>query len=230
MLMLAMRKTSLLLVLAAIGGGAFASSANAANAWHTNGPRAFSSTNAGPSRMVIHASTGGITLVACTTSSLSGTLNGPTSSTLPWTNAGTVITAFSGCSVSGAPGYSVTCASRPFSANSYSGGSTLATAAGGHTTVTHTRHCTLSIGATTCSTISDTWTVTTVNPAPIATDKWKWTKRAIEVIHFILKIGAGCAAIPDGTTTFGAPGPGSTVTDLTYEIDGPNAPYMYYGT
>ncbi len=234
MLMLTIMRTSLLLLVAVIGGGAYAPPASAVNAWHTNGPKAFSATNAGASRWVIHSATG-VVLVACSTSSLSGTLNGPTSPSLPWTNAGTLTPAFSGCTVSGAAGYAMSCGSGTLSAQSYSGGTTLATAGGGHSIVTATVHCDLSIGATVCSTLHETWPLTVENPNPLFSTVLKVGKFLAPIVipvflNRILKKGPGCAGVPDGTTTFGAPGSGSTVTDLTYTVDGPTAPYLYYGT
>ncbi len=204
--------------------GALASSAGAAE-WHTNGSLAFSSTNAGASRLVIHPSG---TLVACSSSSGSGTLNGPTSTAFPWTNAATVTPAFSGCTVSGAAGYAVLCSSSLLRANSYAGGTTFATAGGGITTGTVTNvDCRLSIGANTCSTITGSVPAHYINPATLPGGPGRLTITPAGQALSVTKIGSGCAAVPDGTGTFGSPGAGSTVADLTYTVDGSNAPYIY---
>jgi hypothetical protein len=234
MLMLTIMRTSLLLLVAVIGGGAYAPPVSAANEWHTNGPKTFSTTNAGASRWVIHSATG-VVLVGCETSSLSGTLNGPTSPSLPWTNAGTLRPAFGSCRVSGTAGYLMSCGSGTLRAQSYSGGTTLATAGGGHSIVTATVHCELSFGATVCSTLHETWPLTVENPNPIISNALKVIKFLAPIVippllNRILKKGSGCAAVPDGTTTFGAPDAGSNVLNLTYTVDGPTAPYLYYGT
>ena len=206
--------------------GLLASSAGAAE-WHTNGTLAFSSTNAGASRLVIHPSG---TLVACSGSSGSGTLNGPTSTAFPWTNAATVTPAFSGCTVSGAAGYSVLWGSGELRASSYVGGTTLATAGGGVTTGSVTNvDCRLSIGATTCSTITGSVPAHYINPAT-TTDSGTLTITPAGQQLEVTKIGTGCAAVPNGTGTFGKPGAGSTVDDLTYPVPGPHAPNIFTTT
>jgi hypothetical protein len=204
--------------------GLMASSAGAVE-WHTNGPKAFSSTPAGASRLVIHPSG---TLVACSGSSGSGTLNGPTSTAIPWTNAATVTPAFTGCTVSGAAGYAVLCGTGELRASTYAGGTTIGTAGGGVTTGSVTNvDCRLSIGATTCSTITGSVPAHYINPNPIGTGSGRLTITTTGQALSVTKIGSGCAAVPDGTGTFGSPGAGSTVTDLTYTVDGANAPYIY---
>jgi hypothetical protein len=221
--MLKYSKVSVLIVAMAFCG-LLASSAGAAE-WHTNGVKAFSSTPAGASRLVIHPSG---TLVACSGSSGSGTLNGPTSTAFPWTNAATVTPAFSGCTVSGAAGYAVSCSSAELRASTYVGGTTIGTAGGGVTTGSVTNvDCRLSIGATSCSTITGSVPAHYINPNPIATGSGRLTITSTGQTLTVTKIGAGCAAVPDGSGTFGSPGAGSTVADLTYTVDGANAPFIY---
>jgi hypothetical protein len=221
-----MLKVSKVGILAAVVAlcGVLASSAGA-HEWHTNGDLSFSSTPAGATRLVIHP---GGTLVACSASSGDGTLNGPTSTAFPWTNAATIRPTFSGCTVSGAAGYAVACGSAEFRAISYRGGHTFGTAGGGVTTGSAFVDCTLTIGATTCSTITGTVHGHYINPTvlPGGPGRLTVTPSALAV-H---KVGAGCAAVPAGTGTFGAPGAGSTVLDTTYVVDGPNAPYIYTTT
>jgi hypothetical protein len=167
-------------------------------------------------------------LVACSGSSGSGTLNGPTSTAFPWTNAATVTPAFSGCTVSGAAGYAVSCSSAELRASTYAGGTTIGTAGGGVTTGSVTNvDCRLSLGATSCSTITGTVPAHYTNPSPIATGSGKLTITATGQALTVTKIGAGCLAVPDGSGTFGSPGAGSTVANLTYTVDGANAPYIY---
>ncbi|HEV7492353.1 hypothetical protein [Baekduia sp.] len=216
-------KVGLLIAVMAFCGLA-ASSAGAVE-WHTNGPLAFSSTNAGASRLIIHPAG---TVVSCSTSSGSGTLNGPTSTLVPWLSAATVTPAFSGCTVSGAAGYVVACSSAELRANSYSGGTTIGTAGGGTTSGSVTGvDCRLSLGTTTCSTITGSVPAQYINPNPIGTGAGKLTISATGQTLNVTKIGSGCAAVPNGTGTFGSTGPGSSVTDLTYTVDGSNAPYIY---
>jgi hypothetical protein len=229
-----MRKLFLLLLVTAMSG-ACASSAGAATAWHTNGPKAFSSTNAGIARWIVHPNGGGSSVtIQCPTSSLSGTLNGPTSSSLPWTTAGTMTPVFGStgnCTVSGAAGYSFLCQSGSFAADSYSGGSTLATTAGGHITLTGTVNCALRAGIVICGNLHMTWEITAINPFPaLFSGAWSLIKKGAQALRGIFRnTAAGCAAVPEGTLTFGTPS-GAGVGDATYVVDGPTAPYMYYGT
>lgn len=225
-------KVGVLLAALALSG-LLASSASAAN-WHTNGDLAFSSTNAGISRLVIHPVPSGSTVtLQCPTSSGSGTLNGPTSAALPWTNAATVTPVFGAagnCTVNGVAGYTVVCSSAELRANSYSGGDTLATAGGGVTEGTVTGiDCRLSAGPTQCSTITGSVTGDYINPNPIATGAGTLTITNTGQSLTVAKIGAGCAAIPHGNGTFGSPN-GTGVGHTTYVVDGPNAPYIYRGT
>jgi hypothetical protein len=222
-------------LLVAIGmlSGLLASSASAAS-WHTNGPKAFASTNAGISRLVIHPHAGGSTVAfQCPASSLSGTLNGPTSAALPWASAATVTPVFAAagnCTVSAAAGYTVACSSAELRANSYSGGDDLATAGGGITTVALTRiDCRLSGGASTCLTITGTVPAHYVNPSPLASGTGTLTVTAAGQSLTASHIGVGCAFLPAGSFTIGSPN-GTGVGDTTYIVDGPNAPYIYRGT
>jgi hypothetical protein len=230
----AMRKLFLLLLVTAMSG-VCASPAGAANAWHTNGPKAFSSTNAGTARWIIHPDSGGSNVtIQCPTSSLSGTLNGPTSSSFPWTTAGTMTPTFgsgANCTVNGVSGYSFVCQPGNFGAYSYSGGSTLATAAGGHISVSGTVNCGLKIAFIICGTFHMPWEITAENPIPaLISGAGSLIKKGVQALRGIFRNTAtGCAALPEGTVTFGAPS-GTGVGDITYVVDGPNAPYMYYGT
>jgi hypothetical protein len=211
--------------------GLMASSASAAN-WHTNGDKAFSSTNAGISRLLIHHA--GTTIkLECPTSSGTGTLNGPTSATLPWVSAATVTPVFGAagnCSVNNVMGYTVACSSAELRANSYAGGDTLGTADGGVTTGAITGvDCRLSAGPTQCSTITGSVTGTYTNPSPLASGSGRLTIPVTGQSLTVSKIGAGCATVPHGVGTFGT-ALGAGITDTTYTVHGPNAPYIYRGT
>lgn len=132
--------------------------------------------------------------------------------------------------VAGPPGYTLACSSAELRANSYAGGDTFATAAGGVTTGAITGiDCTLSAGASQCSTITGSIPVHYINPSPIATGAGTLTTTPAGQSLTIAKIGAGCAAIPSGTGTWGSPS-GTGVGDTTYVVDGPSAPYIYRGT
>ena len=133
--MLKFSKMGVLIAVMALSG-LLVSSASAAN-WHTNGDKSFTSTNAGISRLAIHpALVAARCTLQCPTSSGTGTLNGPTSAALPWTNAATVTPVFGAagnCTVNGVAGFSVICNPAELRANSYTGGDTFATAGGGVT-------------------------------------------------------------------------------------------------
>jgi hypothetical protein len=227
--MLKFSKVGLLLAILALSG-LMASTASAAN-WHTNGPAAFHSTNAGASRLVVHTASSSL-IVRCSSSTGSGTINGPTNAALPWLSAATVTPAFgSPCFVNDVAGYSVVCSPAELRANSYAGGDTFATAAGGVTTGSiYNIDCTIKFGATSCSTVTGSVPGHYTNPNTLAAGSGALKVTTAGQSLTVEKIGAGCAAIPHGTGTFGLPGTGSTVTDITYTIDGPNAPYIYRGT
>ena len=224
--MLKFSKIGVLLTVAAFCG-LLASSAGAAE-WHTNGHKAFSSTNAGPSRLAIH-NAGAIVLVECQSSTGTGTLKGPTFAGSTFPSAATVTPQFGGpCTVSNVAGYSVLCSPAELNAISYSGGTTLATAGGGVTAVSMTGvDCTLRFGATVCSTITGSVLGHYINPNPIATGAGTLTVTSTGQSLTIEKVGSGCAAIPHGTVTLGKPDVGSGVSDITYTVDGPNAPYLF---
>jgi hypothetical protein len=133
------------------------------------------------------------------------------------------------CLVSGVPGFSVTCSEGALNALSYSGGTTFATAGGGVTRATVTNiDCTVAASTTPCSTITGTITAHYINPATLnSSSPSSLTVTSAGQSLTVAKIGAGCAAIPHGAGTFGKAGAGSTVTDITYTIDGPNAPWMF---
>ena len=138
----------------------------------------------------------------------------------------TMTLAFGGiCTVSGTPGFAITCSPGAWDALNYTGGTTFATAGTGNTTWHFPVDCRLSAGATACSTITGFLHGDHVNPSAFLPDSsytvvTDWSLRS----H---KIGAGCAAVPNGTATFGKPDAGSGVLDITYVIDGPNAPYIF---
>jgi hypothetical protein len=220
--MLKYSKVGVLMAVLAVCG-VMASSASAAE-WHTNGTKAFSSTPAGASRLVVHPSGN---IIACTGSSGTGTINGPTSTAFPWNNAATVQPVFTGCSVSGAAGYAIACGTSELRASGYVGGTTIGTAGGGVTTGTITGiDCTLSIGATKCATITGTVPAHYINPNPIASGAGRLTITTAGQALSVHPITA-CAGVPTGTGTFGSPGAGSSIQDLTYTVDGPAAPYIY---
>lgn len=226
--MLKFSKVGVLVAVMAFSG-MVASSASAAE-WHTNGHKEFTSTNAGASRLAIHHS-GTATLVECATSSGTGTLRGPTVAGSPAPGIATVTPIFGGpCLVSGGGGYSVVCSPAELNANSYAGGGLFGSAGTGVTTGTISNiDCRLSIGATACSTITGQVNAHYTNPHVLgsASGFGKLTvTNAGQSLH-VTKIGAGCAAVPNGQGTFGLPGAGSTVTDITYLVDGPNAPWLF---
>jgi hypothetical protein len=208
--------------------GLFASSASAST-WFTNGPLTTSSTNAGASRLVIHPSSG-LTAVAigCTGSSGHVALNGPSSVAQPWTNAATVTPIFTGCTTAGGAGFTVACGAAELRAVTYTGGTELATAGGGITNGTVTNiDCRLSIGLTTCVTVTGTVNAHYTNPSPISTGQGRLTITSTGQALSVHNI-TGCAAIPPGSATFGSPGATSEqINDLSYTVDGPNAPYIY---
>lgn len=208
-------------------GCSVAASASAAE-WHTNGHKTFASTNAGAVRLLVHAAGGGAVVVACATSTVHGTLRGPTSSGSTFPGAGTVTPVFGVCTVSGAAGFTATCSPASLNAIGYAGGTTLATAGGGVTTASITSvDCTLRFGATPCSTITGSLHAHYSNPNPIGTGAGALTVTSAGQALTIAKVGAGCIAVPHGRLTVGAPGPGTTVMDSTYIVDGPNAPYLF---
>jgi hypothetical protein len=212
--------------------GLLASSAGAAE-WHTNGIFNTSSTNAGASRLVIHphATPHASVAIGCTTSSGHVRINGPTSTLFPWTNAATVTPTFSGCTTAGGAGFTVLCGPAELRAISYVGGETFATAGGGVTTGTVTNiDCRVSIGATACVTITGSVHGHYINPTPMTTGAGRLTLTATGQSLTGDQLNA-CAAIPAGSATFGSPGAtGTTVNDLTYTVDGPEAPYIYRTT
>jgi hypothetical protein len=218
-------KVGVLMIVSAL---LFAASAGAAE-WHTNGHKAFSTTNAGATRMVIHGP-GGPVVVECTSSTGTGTLRRPTvaGSTAP--GIATIVPLFGGpCTVSGTPGYGVTCGQAELNALNYSGGTTFATAGGGVTQATITNiDCTVTAGGFPCSTITGGVIAHFVNAATLnSASPSRLTVTSAGQSLTVSKIGAGCAAMPHGAGTFGKPGAGTTVTDTTYTIDGPNAPWMF---
>jgi hypothetical protein len=208
--------------------GLFALSAGAAE-WHTNGHKVFSSTDAGIARFVIHPSSGGSPILGqCQTSAVGGTFRGPTNTAAVFANVASVSLAFGGICDFGVPGFSVACSTASLNAISYSGGTTLATAGGGITTASMTNiDCRLSAGPTICSTITGSVHGHYINPNPIATGAGRLTVTSTGQALTISKVGAGCASIPHGTVTFGAPDAGSGVLDRSYTVDGPNAPYIF---
>jgi hypothetical protein len=208
--------------------GLFASSASATT-WFTNGDLSAISTNAGTSRLVIHPHSGATAIaIGCTTTTGHVTLNGPSSTAQPWTNAATVTPTFSGCTTAGGAGFTVACGAAELRAVTYSGGTELATAGGGITNGTVTNiDCRLSIGATTCVTVTGSVEAHYTNPNPIGTGAGTLTITAAGQALTADTI-TPCAAIPAGTATFGSPGATSEqINDLTYRVDGPNAPYIY---
>jgi hypothetical protein len=204
------------------------SSAGAAE-WHTNGHRTFSSTNAGAWRLAVHNGSSTV-LVECASATLTGTLRGPTIAGSTVSGIATVTPVFGGpCTVSGTPGFSVTCSAGEVNAVGYSGGTTFATAGTGTAHVVRTEHCTLSAAGTPCSTSSGSSTNVYTNPHILGGNNsgGQFVVGTAGQRLEVTKIGAGCVAIPNGTGTFGKPGPGSTVTPISYVVDGPNAPWMF---
>lgn len=215
---------ALLAALALIG---VAAGSAGAHEWHTDGQNSFASTNAGPSRLAVHSGASTV-LVECASSTLTGVINGPTNTSFPWLSAATLRPAFGGpCTVSGTPGFSVSCGSAEFAAISYVGGHTYATSGGGVTTGRATNiDCVIAAGATQCSTVTGSMQIDYINPASTS-GSGTWTSTPVSPQIEVMKIGAGCLAIPNGTGTFGGPGPGSTVTDRSFVVRGPHAPYIY---
>jgi len=206
--------------------GLLASSASAAE-WHTNGDKTLASTSVGSTRLTTHSN--GVTIpYGCTNSSLSGTLSGPTSTMMPWIHAATVTLAFTGCQTAGGSPFTLTCAPARLRANSYVGGVTFPTAGAGITTgQIHSIDCTISIGATTCSTIAGSVPIHYINPIPIVVGAGSVTVTSVGQTLTTARIGAGCGLFPHGATTLGRPLGATGITDLTYPVHGPNAPYIY---
>jgi hypothetical protein len=226
-------KTSVLIAATALVG-ALASSASAAN-WHTNGDLAFATTNGGAIRLIVHPAGGGsVVRFECPSLSMAGTWNGPTSPALPWTSAATstlVPGSGSNCTVSGVPGYDFVCSSAELRANSYAGGDTLATAAGGVTTGALTGlDCRLSIGPSTCLTVAGSIATRYTNPSALATGSGSLRLTAAGQSLTASKIGAGCSWFPNGVATIGSPSGASGIVDMTFTVHGPGAPYIYRGT
>ena len=213
-------------LIAAMASCCLPAASAAAAEWHTNGPLTANSTNAGVARVVAHGA-GFSVAASCSTARAHVALNGPTSVAMPWTSAATVTPIISGCTVSGAGGYNVLCSSGELRVSSYAGGTTFATAGGGITTGSITIDCRLSFGATPCSTATGEVPAHLINPSPIGAAASGLTVTAAGQALRWDRIGAGCAAIPDGAGTFGSPGPGSTVTPIAYALVGPGAPFIY---
>ena len=195
-----MRLSKVTVLMAALAlSGLLAASAGAAE-WHTNGDKAFTSTNAGTVRLAIDS--GGTTIVTqgCSSASVSGTLNGPTSTATPWVNAATVTPVFTGCQVVAGSPYTLVCSSAELRANSYLGGTTIFTAGGGTTTgLLANIDCRISVGATTCSTVTGTLPVQYTNPNPIATGAGSLTVTSVGQALTNHVIGAGCSGVfPNG--------------------------------
>jgi hypothetical protein len=87
----------------------------------------------------------------------------------------------------------------------------------------------VSAGATACSTITGSVTGQYINPSPLATGQGRLTIPTSGQSLTVSKIGTGCVALPHGTATIGSPS-GAGIGDMTYVVDGPNAPYIYRGT
>ncbi len=225
--MLKVSKVGVLLAVMALSG-LLVSSASAAE-WHTNGHKTFTSTNAGASRLVVHGPSGPV-LVECASSTGNGTLRGPTVAGSTALGIATVTPVFGGpCTVSGTPGFNASCSPASLNALSYVGGTTFATAGGGVTTGTVTNvDCTVGAAGTQCSTITGSVSAHYINPATLnSSSPGTLTVTGAGQSLTVSKIGAGCSAIPNGAGTFGKPGSGSTVTDITYTVDGPNAPWIF---
>ena len=155
--------------------------------------------------------------------------NGPTSTAFPWTNAATVTPMFSGCTAVG-PGFVMSCSPAELRASGYSGGTTFGTAGGGVTSGSVTNiDCEISVGPVPCGTLTGTVNMHYINAGSAGgavTGNARLTITATGQALYL--VASGCAVFPTGTATFGSPGAtGTTINDLTYTIDGPNAPYIY---
>jgi hypothetical protein len=209
--------------------GLLASSAGAAT-WFTNGDKAIASTNVGAINLIVHHS-GGSTALGCSSTSITGTLHGPSNPVPIWLNAATVTPIIDSCSIAGVPGYGFVCSTARFRATGYTGGDTLATAGGGDTSGTLANvDCRHGFGATSCSTITGTIPAHFVNPTPLATGNAKLTLSSTGQSLTAQKIGAGCAFLPNGQATIASAAGAGGIVDLTYNVDGPGAPYIYRGT
>jgi hypothetical protein len=218
-----------------LASGAMASAASAAD-WKSNGPVNFTGTAANGSRLVIHG-TGGDVFLNCTGATGSGTVAAsPGAGVNPWTGSASLTPAFSGCTVAGTP-FTVTCSAASLDTGTgpgaYSGGSTLATANGGVTQGTLTSiNCTLKIGVTSCSTVTGTVESQYTNPVPATSTAGNLKVFVAGQNLTAAKIGAGCAAIPDGPSEFGTRT--TPLGDITYNVTSPatlsSQPYVWYGT
>jgi hypothetical protein len=63
---------------------------------------------------------------------------------------------------------------------------------------------------------------------PIATGAGRLTVTAAGQSLTCVEIGAGCTALPHGNGTFGGRDAGTGITDITYTVDGPSAPSMFW--
>jgi hypothetical protein len=212
-------------------GGPLASWGSAAE-WHTNGPLAASTTNAGLGRFIFHPHSGAAsTSFQCVVSSMDITFNGPTSRAFPWTNAATLTPTFTGCATGGGAGFVVGCSTAELRAISYVGGTNFPTAGDGITAAQVANiNCTLSVGVNRCVTVTGAVNAHFTNPGvaggPPTSGAARLTITAANQQLTADQIAPGCALLPAGRVTFGSAS-GTSVGNLTYVIDGPNAPYIY---
>jgi hypothetical protein len=223
-----------------LASGAMAPAASADD-WLSNGPVSFRG-DAGPSRLIITGPSGDVAL-NCTTSAGTGDLAAsPVAGTNPWFASATITPLFGaatgsgGCTVAGTP-FTVLCAPADLDTGlgpaAYSGGTTQATADGGTTQGTLTSiSCDLRIGATTCSTVTGTVEGQYTNPVQATSTAGQLTVFAAGQSLTAAKVGAGCAAIPDGPASFGSAStpPGDLVYDVTSPATLADQPYVWYGT
>jgi hypothetical protein len=220
---------AVVLLFATVLCGIVGSSAGGAE-WHTNGHGHWATTSAGTYRLkVIPVPPFIIVVIECQTPTTNTVTFG--SSTFAGSTApglGNVTPSFGSCTVSGSAGFTLRCNTASFNAITYAGGTTIGTAGSGITTGTISNmDCRLSAGATTCTTITGFVPTDYINPNPIATGSGRLTVTGQLASMTASKIGAGCAAVPHGTVTVGTPDAGSGVLPIGFNVDGPNAPYIY---
>ena len=197
--------------------------------WHTNGHKAFSFTNAGAVRFVLHYDGTAIPL-SCSAALGTGTLKGPTAAGSVFPGAATVTLQFSTpCIVFTMPGFDMVCSPAEWNAVGYSGGTTLATAGGGVTTGTLTNiDCTFRKAGTPCATISGSVQADYINPNPIAVGAGTLAVTRTGQSLTWQASGIPCLlSVNPIVLTLGKPAAGADISDLIFPVDGPNAPYLF---
>jgi hypothetical protein len=220
-----MSKLPMLACLALLSAAVTSSSASALS-WSTANPGAFSVTDGAPN-FIIQGPRGPVE-VHCTDNSGAGVENlvAMVSAAFAAGNYGPHI---GGCTVAGGVAVTVACASTStidvLTTTTYAGGNSYVSpswaADGGVTRGAQLSSfsCTLSIGATRCSTITGSVRLNITNPRNhLATlSAGRLTVLAAGQSLVATRIGSGCSVIPDGSTTFTSTSGG----DIVYTVASP---------